>query len=333
VPRGGDPGVGRDPYRVSGNRAETTVHADAVLRLFVTATAAHALDDVGRAHVFDGAGALTASIEVGPLADASLHDGGGSLAIATYGRGVTSIQGAAADARRFLSHVAPVLACVGTSEGLVVGDQAGEVTLLVPEAGAARASPEAMRAPILSLAASGSALAVLTADGELLTGTWPRQGTLTPTRGLRANRAHRVLGLPSGAGFVLLDRERVHAITSGEVAHTSRDFEDGVLAFAPLARGGFLLTDAGRVHHLDPGLRASAALTLGVGGRARGLVAIGERAAVWTTRGELVLVASDGRTRLVANEGVLAATSDPRTGDVVVVQGGRGLAIRRHPPS
>jgi hypothetical protein len=324
---GSDPRGGGDPYRGQGSPAGSRVSAEAITRLFAARNGAFAIDDVGRVHTFDAQGAITASIDVGPIADAALHDGGASLAVAAYGKGITAIQSAAS---RAVSHAFPVLACAGTPDGLVVGDQAGEVTLLVPELGAAQAAPLPLRAPILSIASSGTTLAVLTADGEVLTGAWPRHGTLTSVRGLRAKRPYQLVASGRG-GLAVLDRERVHAIRGDEVVHASRDFAEGILAYDTTPEGGWLLTDSFKLHHLDASLRASPALTLGALGRARGLAAANERAAVWTTRGELLLVAKDGSSRALASEGVLAAAIDSRTGDLVAVHGTRGLALRRYP--
>lgn len=338
---GSAPPSGRDPYRVQGNRIDSSVTAAAIERLFVARDGAYAIDDVGRAHVFDALGALVASVAVGPIADAALHfteaetRNGSALAVSAYGKGVTSIRAAAADGtgRRSLSNGAAVLACATAAEGLMIGDQAGDLTHVFVEARAGHAAPLRLRAPILSIATSDTELAALTADGEALVGTWPHHGALATVRGLRAKRPFRLVAQRARAGFVLLDRERVHAIAGDAVVHASRDFAEGILAYDTTPAGGWLLTDLGRLHHLDASLRASPAISLGVGGRARGLSAVGELAAVWTTRGEVVLVGPGERVSVLVTEGALAASADPRTGDVVVLHGARGLVLRRHSTS
>ncbi|MFO0682381.1 MAG: hypothetical protein U0234_10035 [Sandaracinus sp.] len=320
---------GRDPYRVPGHgRPGAAVTADAVLRVLVGREHVFALDDQGRAHGFDASGAIVASVAVGPLADAALHDEERALAVASYGRGVTSL-GEGGRETRFVEHPAAVLACVGTSEGLVVGDQAGGLALLVPERGAARAEAIALRAPILSIAVDGPTLAVVTEAGEALVGGWPRSGSLSPVRGLRADRPFHVAARPLRSGFAVVDRVRVHDVVGSEVERTSRDFDEGVAAYVPTVDGGWLLEEDGKLHHLDTQLRA-APVALDVAGRPRGLAASADRALVWTTRGELVSVAASGRARLVAKEGVLSAATDARSGEIVALTGGRALAVSRY---
>jgi hypothetical protein len=255
--------------------------------------------------------------------------------VSAYGKGVTSIRAASPDGtgRRFLSNGAEVLACATAAEGLVIGDRAGDLTHVFVETRAGHAAPLHFSAPILSIATSDTELAALTADGEALVGAWPRHGALATVRGLRAKRPYRLIAQRAGGGFVVLDRERAHAIRGDAVVHASRDFAEGILAYDTPPAGGWLLTDAGRLHHLDASLRASPAVTLGVGGRPRGLTAVGELAAVWTTRGEVVLVGPGERVSVLVTDGALAASADPRTGDVVVLHGARGLALRRHSTS
>lgn len=327
--RNDDVDAGRDPYRVPGHgRTPGGATADAVLRVLVGRDHVFALDDEGRAHGFDASGAIVASVAIGPLADATLHDDERALAVASYGRGVTSLAEGGRETR-FVAHTAAVLACAGTAEGLVVGDPEGGLALLAVERGAARAEALALRAPILSIAADGATLAVVTATGDAWVGSWPRSGNLTPVRGLRADRPFHVAARPLRGGFALVDRVRVHDIVGHEVERTSRDFEEGVLAYVPVVDGGWLLEEDGKLHHLDAQLRA-APVALDVAGKARGLATIADRAIVWTSRGELVTASASGRTSGLAKEAVLGAAGDARTGEVVAITGGRSLALERY---
>ncbi len=328
--RNDDVDPGRDPYRAPGHgRRAAGVTADAILRLVVAPDLVFALDDDGRAHAFDASGAWLTTVTIGPPADATLHDDGRALAVATYGKGVTTLAPREPESSRFVAHGAAVTACTGTSDGLVVGDREGGLALLVPERGAARTEALSVRAPVLSIAADGATLAVVTEGGEARVGGWPRSGALAPVRGLRADRPFHVAARPVRGGFAIVDRVRVHDVAGTEVERTSRDFDEGVAAYVPVPLGGWLLGDDGKLYHLDAELRVQA-LGLDLTGRPRGLAAVAERAIVWTTRGELAVVSTTGQARILAREGVLCAAGDPRTGEVVAITGGRALALHRH---
>jgi hypothetical protein len=137
-------------------------------------------------------------------------------------------------------------------------------------------------------------------------------------------------------GLIARDRVGVLDPATGRTTVAPTLFDEGVRAVVLLGAHTMayaVLTDAGSVFLLDSGLTTARRIALPAGTVAAGCVAGGSRgaAAVWTTGGDLLRIAQDGRVdRLIDGDVALAVTNDGAA-DIAAVRyrDGEGTTLER----
>jgi len=253
--------------------------------------------------------ALVALPPTGPFAVA-IVDPSGTVTVACWDESIQQLRGRSWEPRRVAE---PAIALAVTERGLIVGDAAGNLTL-VPPGARLRGEQLAAGAPVLELGVAGVSLVMIDAHGRLAVTAWPLRGDGALVA-LDTDALGRPFALCPGARAATLIAIGERGIGVVDGARLTDVVEArGVRAVAAF-RGhdrACVVADGGAAWLVDAQLARVAPIRIPGGGAGIEGTAAGLDGSLlaWTADGGLYAIGPDGAVRRLAEGDIVLAMPD-----------------------